>query len=227
MSAEASIDAAVVSLPETIDALVNVAGIAQSSLPDNVLAVNFIGLRHLTETLAGRLSPGGTIVSVSSIAGRDWQAKYDKLKPLLETAGMAEGLAWCEANREMLARDPYTFSKRCVTAYTLRRAQAALTQGLRINCVSPGAIDTPLFPEFAAMMGEDHSQWMVAQTGRAASPNDIAEVLELLCTGTCGWLNGVDIPVDGGYTAGIESGWIDFDNSPVMQQVRARREGKT
>jgi NAD(P)-dependent dehydrogenase (short-subunit alcohol dehydrogenase family) len=127
----------------------------------------------------------------------------------------------------MLARDPYSFSKRCVTAYTLRQAQDALAQGVRINCVSPGAIDTPLFPEFAAMMGEEHSAWMVAQTGRAATPNDIAEVLELLCTGTCGWLNGVDIPVDGGYTAGIESGWIDFDSSPVMQQIRARREGQS
>ena len=42
-------------------------------------------------------------------------------------------------------------------------------------------------------------------------------------TGESGWLNGVDIPVDGGYTAGIESGWIDFNSSPLMQQVNAAK----
>ena len=64
-------------------------------------------------------------------------------------------------------------------------------------------------------MGEAQSDWMKAQAGRAASAADIAEVIDLLLTGECDWLNGVDIPVDGGYTAGIESGWIDFSQTPL------------
>ena len=56
-------------------------------------------------------------------------------------------------------------------------------------------------------MGKAQSDWSKEQTGRAASANDIAEVVDLLLTGECGWLNGVDIPVDGGYSAGLESGW--------------------
>ena len=71
-------------------------------------------------------------------------------------------------------------------------------------------------------MGKAHSDWTKAQTGRAAQAGDIAEVVDLLLTGTCGWLNGVDVPVDGGYTAGLESGWIDFAESPAMQ-ARAKR----
>ncbi|MDH3641764.1 MAG: SDR family NAD(P)-dependent oxidoreductase, partial [Gammaproteobacteria bacterium] len=100
LSRQESIDAAIAELPEDIDALANVAGIARSTPPDTVLAVNFLGLRHLSEALMLRLSDGGTVISVSSIAGRDWQGKYERLLPLLETASMADGLAWCEANRE-------------------------------------------------------------------------------------------------------------------------------
>jgi len=218
LSRQTSIDNALDTVPAQVDALANVAGIARSRLPDTVLAVNFLGLRHLSAALLHRLTDGGAVVSVSSIAGRDWRAKYERITPLLDTGSMAEGLAWCEANRELLARDPYTFSKRCVTAYTLRTAQAAVAEGVRINCVSPGVINTPLYPQFECLMGEEQSRWMIAQAGRPATADEIAQVLDLLCTGECGWLNGVDIPVDGGYSAGIESGWIDFNESPLIRQ---------
>ena len=165
-----------------------------------------------------RLTPGGRIVNVSSVAGRDWQAKYERLQPLLNTTSFAEGLTWCRDHRDFIARDPYTFSKRLVTAHTLRAAQDGVHQDYTINCVSPGPIETPLYPQFESLMGEAQSEWMKAQAGRAASPNDIAEVVDMLLTAECGWLNGVDIPVDGGYSAGIDSGWVDFTASPIMQQ---------
>jgi NAD(P)-dependent dehydrogenase (short-subunit alcohol dehydrogenase family) len=212
-----SIDQAMSQLPAQIDGLANVAGIARASEPETVLAVNFLALRHLSESLMPRLADGGSIANVSSVAGREWLAKYERLLPLLQTEDFAAGLTWCQEHRDLLARDPYTFSKRMVTAYTLCSAQQAMQAGVRVNCVSPGPIETPLYPQFEALMGKQQSEWMQAQTGRAASPNDIAEVLDLLLTGECGWLNGVDIPVDGGYTAGVESGWIDFSASPIMQ----------
>ncbi len=211
----ASIDEAVDSLPASIDALANVAGIAEADEPEKVIAVNFLGLRHVSERLIARLARG-RIVNVSSIAGRDWQAKLARLQPLLDTGTFAEGMSWCEDNQELIARDPYTFSKRLVTAHTLRAAGAGVQQGFTINCVSPGPIDTPLYPQFESLMGKAHSDWTITQTGRIATAEDIAEVADLLLTGDCGWLNGVDIPVDGGYTAGLESGWVDFSQSPIM-----------
>jgi NAD(P)-dependent dehydrogenase (short-subunit alcohol dehydrogenase family) len=225
LSQAASIDSAAAQLGG-IDGLANVAGIAQAARPETVLAVNFLGLRHLTESLLARAQKPAAVVSVSSIAGRDWQRRYAALLPLLETGSMADGLAWCEAHAEIIGKDPYSFAKRCVTAWTLRSAQAAVRSGVRINCVSPGVIDTPLYPEFESIMGIEHSRWMIAQAGRAATPDDIAEVLDWLLTGAHGWLNGVDIPIDGGYTAGVESGWIDFDGSPLMQRVRAARAAR-
>ncbi len=212
-----AIEQTLADLPEKIDGVANVAGIATAPDPETVLAVNFLALRQLSERLAPRLGEGGRIVNVSSIAGRDWQGKYERLQPLLQTTSFAEGMAWCQANRELLARDPYTFSKRMVTAYTLRAAEQGLHGGYTVNCVSPGPIETPLYPQFESLMGKAQSDWSKAQTGRAADANDIAEVVDLLLTGECGWLNGVDIPVDGGYSAGLQSGWIDFSQSPVMQ----------
>lgn len=211
------IDQAVAALPHSIDALANVAGIAAATDPEKVLAVNFLALRHLSETLAPRLCSGGPIVNVSSIAGRDWQPRYERLRPLLETTSFVDGMRWCDENRAAYDRDPYTFSKRLVTAYTLRMAAVGVQNGFRVNCVSPGPIETPLFPQFESLMGKAQSDWMVAQTGRIADANDIAEVVDLLLTGECGWLNGVDVPVDGGYAAGIDAGWVDFAASPLMQ----------
>ena len=121
-----------------------------------------------------------------------------------------------------MARDPYTYSKRLVTAHTLRAAETACQNQYTINCVSPGPIETPLYPQFESLMGKAQSDWMKAQAGRAASAEDIAEVIDMLLTAQCGWLNGVDLPVDGGYTAGMDSGWVDFAASPIMQ---ARKQG--
>ena len=216
LAEEQAIDEAIAELPAAIDGVANVAGMAQSIDPTTVVAVNFLALRHLSESLIPKLGNAGRIVNVSSVAGRDWQAKYDRLTPLLETESIATGLAWCTENASQFARDPYTFSKRLVTAYTLRSAQAGVAQGHRVNCVSPGSIETPLYPQFESLMGKAQSNWMKAQAGRAAAAEDIAEVIDMLLTSECGWLNGVDIPVDGGYTAGLQTGWIDFSQSPIM-----------
>lgn len=217
---QAAIDSVASELPASIDALANVAGIATAPEPEVVIAVNFLGLRHLSETLLPRMGGARRIVNVSSIAGRDWQAKYERLQPMLSTTSFTEGMAWAREHRDLYARDPYTFSKRLVTAYTLRAAQGGVQQGYRVNCVSPGPIETPLYPQFESLMGKAQSDWSKAQTGTAASANDIAEVVDMLLTAECGWLNGVDIPADGGYTAGVESGWIDFSMSPAMRGRR-------
>lgn len=224
LSSEASIEAAVGALPAQIDGLANVAGIARSSDPTQVLAVNFLGIREFTRRITPRLTNGAGIVSVSSIAGRDWRNRYDRIQPLLETPSMSAGLTWCQDNSAVFVKDPYSFSKRCVTAWTLREAQNHVHRSTRILCVSPGGIDTPLSPHFEALMGSEQTAWSRSQVGRPAQPDEIAQVIDMLITQPCGWLNGVDIPVDRGYCAGLDSGWIDFGQSPVMLALRARKQ---
>ncbi|MBU6270643.1 MAG: SDR family oxidoreductase [Betaproteobacteria bacterium] len=218
-----AIATAAAALPASLQGLANVAGMARATDPVRVVAVNFLGLREITRTLTPRLAAGSGIVNVSSIAGRDWRARLDRITPLLDTASMADGLAWCRAQTESFARDPYSFSKRCVTAFSLREAREHVHRSTRILCVSPGGIDTPLSPQFEALMGSEQTAWSRSQVGRPAVPDEIAQVIEMLLCQPCGWLNGVDIPVDRGYCAGLESGWIDFSQSPVMQALRERK----
>jgi len=210
-------------LPARIDGLANVAGMARSPDPVMVMAVNFLGMRELTRQLAPRLNTGAGIVCVSSIAGRDWKARLEKLRPLLATEDMVSGLEWCRANIELFARDPYTWSKRAVTAWVMDEARLHTRRSTRILAVSPGGIDTPLTPQFNDLMGEAQAQWTNEQTGRAAVPGEIAEVIQMFLCQPCGWLNGVDVPVDRGYSAGLDAGWIDFRESPAMR-AKAERD---
>lgn len=222
----ARIASAVNRLPARIDGLANVAGMARAADPVRVMAVNFLGMRELTRQLTPRLNEGSGIVCVSSIAGRDWKSRLDRLRPLLATDGMSSGLVWCNANAGLFDRDPYTWSKRAVTAWIMEEARVHALASTRILAVSPGGIDTPLTPQFEALMGKAQAEWTNAQTGRAARPDEIAEVIATLLTQPCGWLNGVDIPVDRGYSAGLDSGWIDFRTSPVMVAKRERDAAK-
>jgi len=214
LSQSDAIDAAARQLPPQLDALINVAGIAGPEPATTVLAVNFLGLRHLTELLVDRISDGGAIVNVASSAGRDWAKRADLVGGLLDTDSFEAGLDWLAAHAAAWRDNPYKFSKQCAAAYTYRAAQLGLARGVRVNCVNPGATETQLTPAFRTLVGPALYDWGVAQVGRAGTPADIAEVIEFLAIGQCRWLNGVEIVVDGGYIAGVVGGWIKLDESP-------------
>jgi len=217
MSQPSAIDAAIAALPARIDSLVNVAGIPGPNPAETVLAVNFLGLRHLTESLVDRVADGGSIVNVASSAGRDWQKRAELIQGLLDTRDFAVGMAWLRRNASEWADNPYKFSKQCAAAYTYRAARLGIARGVRVNCVNPGATETQLTPAFRELVGPTMYDWGVAQIGRQGTPADIAEVIEFLAIGQCRWLNGVEVVVDGGYIAGIVGGWIDLTQSPTAQ----------
>ena len=90
-------------LPKRIDALCNVAGVSGMLGAVKTLAINFYGLRALTEALAPRLREGGAVVNVASIAGYGWRANVERakafvaeegfpdLRPLLDTYKVPDG----------------------------------------------------------------------------------------------------------------------------------------
>ena len=214
LSDRASIDSAIARLPATIDALVNVAGIARATDMTDVLAVNFLGLRHLSEAALPRIRSAGSIVIVASTAGHDWRNRRDDVGAVLDTADFATGRGWLVANRGAWEDNPYKFSKQCAAAYTHRLSGTALAHGVRVNCVNPGAVQTQLTPAFQDLLGPEMYDWGVAQIGRHAQPDDVAEVIAFLASDTCRWLNGVEITVDGGYLSGLFGGWIDLEQAP-------------
>src|SRR5699024_325584 len=90
-----------------------------------------------------------------------------------------------------------------VIADMIRLAIARPVPGMRTNTVSPGTVDTPLLPDFRATIGEDAVNGAARWAGRHARPADIADVVAFLASDAARWVNGVDLPVDGGYAAQI------------------------
>jgi NAD(P)-dependent dehydrogenase (short-subunit alcohol dehydrogenase family) len=209
ISEPASIDDVIDRLGGPFDALGNIAGVAGSMGAELVLRVNVYGLRHLTERLlaAGKIANGGSIVNIASLAGRLWERHLDRLAPLDEAGDFQAGI---EVARNFAYSGPaaYILSKEWVAAYSQRLAGQVLPLGIRVNSVSPGPVITPLFPYFEKDAGPEAMAWLNEQIGRPARPEDLAEVIAWLLVGDSGWVNGVDLPVDGGMAAGLRVGWV-------------------
>ena len=231
LSDRSSIDTTMASLPDRIDALVNVAGIADAEVKDKVIRVNFLGLRHLTEGLYGRINDHGSVTIVSSTAGLGWLQRSEVVNELLDTEDFDSGLAWARGNEGRWIKDPYTYSKQCALVYTYRLAGRGLDRRICANCLCPGAVKTPLTPEFRRLMGEDQEQWGVESIGRYAMPAEVAQAICFFAVGSNSWLNGVAVPLDGGFSAGGPGGWIDETQSPAAIRARereaARRRGES
>lgn len=214
----ASIDATVAKLDGTYASLLNIAGVPGTLPSSVVVGVNTLGLRQLTDALFDRIADGGTIVNVSSIAGNNWKKRADPIRELLATPDFASGAEWWTEHERTVGADAYTFSKEAVVVYTMMLAGRGIARGIQVNDVGPGPVDTPIFPDFRAQVGAAQMDWLVSQTGRAAQPDDIAQVLVWLAIGEHTWLNGQHLIVDGGYTAGMSSGWVDRTTSPLTRR---------
>ena len=223
LSQPEAIDAVMAELGGPFDALGNIAGVAGSMGAELVLRVNVYGLRHLTEQLlaTGSIKSGGSIVNIASLAGMAWQRHLDRIAELDAAPDFHAGI---EVARTYDRGGPaaYVLSKEWVVSYTQRLAGRLLSQRIRVNSVSPGPVLTPLFPYFETDAGPEQMAWMNEQVGRAAEPDDEAKVVAWLLAGDADWVNGVDLPVDGGLSAGMRVGWADTKASPASL---ARRTG--
>ncbi len=207
-----SIDQAIESLDGTVDVLCNVAGLPQTKPAIDVLRVNFLGLRHLTESLAVRMAPGGSVTSVSSNAGNGWPERQPMLESILATADFESGLDQVKGLVDE-AGDPYMFSKELVQLYTLRRSHTLFRElGIRMNSVSPGEMETPMMSEFRKAVSDKMIDAVAkaAALGRAASPEEVAPAVVFLASDLAGFCCGSIFDVDGGYTAAKLTDQIDY-----------------
>jgi NAD(P)-dependent dehydrogenase (short-subunit alcohol dehydrogenase family) len=172
-----------------IDILVNNAGIYRAALPlditeehwDAVMNINaravFFASQAVLPTMIAQKR--GTIISLASMAGK---------------TGSRTNL-------------PYNASKAAVISITKSLALAHAADGIRVNCVCPGFVETDMWTavtrEQSTLLGlspEDFHRQRAAQVplGRLERPEDVANVIGFLASDRAGYMTGQAINVTGG-----------------------------
>jgi len=201
LSEQAAIDAAIRGLPDRFDALCNVAGVPGTAPVDLVARVNYLGVRHLTDRLLERLPAGGSVVNVSSILGHFYPQRLAQHLVLAEVAGFEAGLAWL-ARHPVPQKTCYEHFKEALIVWSTRRAPALLREsGIRMNCVAPGPVFTPILGDFVTQLGEERVQADAARMTRPAFADEVAGAIGFLCSDAARWVVGANLPVDGGFAA--------------------------
>ncbi|TKC92698.1 SDR family oxidoreductase [Trinickia terrae] len=198
LSQESAIDEALEQLPERVDGLANIAGVPGTAPLDLVARVNYLGLRHLTLRLVQRMPAGASIVNISSMLGSKWPERLEQHRKLAETPSFEAGLAWLAEN-PIPQESCYQYFKEALIVWTLTQSQRIfLERGVRMNCVAPGPVFTPLLGDFVAMLGEEHVKKEAWRIKRPSFSDEIASVVAFLCSDAARGVTGVNLPVDGG-----------------------------
>jgi len=184
---QASVDAAVGTVTERfggIDILVNNAGIgAAGTVEDNpddewrsVFDVNVLGMVRMARTALPHLrrSKAPAVVNTCSIAA---------------VTGLPE-------------RACYSASKGAVLSLTLAMAADLLDDGVRVNCVCPGTIDTPWVGRLLEAAPDPVAERAALEArqpmGRLGTAEEVADAIAWLAAPASGFVTGIALAVDGG-----------------------------
>lgn len=209
MKDKASVDAAIAKLPAEIDVLFNCAGVPfpPNTAFDTVM-INFVGLKHLTDTLLPRIRSGGSIASISSTAGMAWKSNLERVRAFLELDTFEAAEKWLSTDPE-LGADPYGFSKQALIVYTQQLAGELARREVRINCISPSPTDSAFMTELTKSVPQDAIKMFAPAHGRFAPPEEMGKALVMLGSDLASFVSGVNLPVDYGYCAEVAMGQRD------------------
>jgi NAD(P)-dependent dehydrogenase (short-subunit alcohol dehydrogenase family) len=196
----------------TLRAVSHAAGISPTMASwEQILQVDLVGTALLTDALCPLVEPGTGVVCFASIA------------PLLfELAGPPDTAADSAVDdplaTDLLDRmraalgaaieDPgtaYTWAKRGVHRLVKREAIRYGRRGGRICSVSPGIIDTPMGRQEAASRSTNDLLVERTPIRREGLPAEVAACVAFLLSDEASFINGIDLPVDGGVVAALGS----------------------
>ncbi len=177
-----------------IDGFFNNAGVEGKLAPtheydvaefDRLVRVNlrgvFLGLRYVLPNMVRRGS--GAVVNMASI-------------------GSERGLAGACA---------YNATKHAVVGLTRTAASEVAQKGVRVNCVMPGVIETPLLLEVIGQLFPGNVQQgldklgQVATLNRCGRPEEVGNVVSFLLSDEASYVNGAQWEIDGGALATIRN----------------------
>jgi len=131
-------------------------------------------------------SGGGAIVNTASIAG---------LNALVRPNSFADDPAMLESV------SAYVGAKHGVVGITKQFAVAYASQGVRVNALCPGYIVTPMTAPAREREGGVEFLESLHPAGRLGEPEEVAAAAAFLASDAASFINGVALPVDGGYSA--------------------------
>ncbi|TAL04310.1 MAG: SDR family oxidoreductase [Rhodospirillaceae bacterium] len=205
----ASIDAAVGKIGGKVDALFNCAGLPQTFPPVEVMKVNYIGARRMTERVVPLMSAGGAVVSIASTAGLRWSTRIPVIMGLLKQDTFEGAVKWCEDNKDTVA-EGYSFSKEAMIVWTMFTSSHLIKRGIRINCTLPGPTQTPMMADFESATAVSVIDAATQPINRRSTPEEQAGPLVFLNSDAASYINGVAFPVDGGFMGGLATGQVDM-----------------
>jgi len=192
------IDAAVGELPNQIDGLCNIAGIPGTMPSEQVARVNYLGVRYLCERLIDRIPSGGSIVNTASVLGREWRDRLSLHKQLAQASSFESGVRFLKDHPVPQATCYQYFKEALIVWSTIRSQDWYLQRGVRMNCVSPGPVQTKILGDFAQILGEERVRRDSARIKRPGLVEEIAPAYAFLCSDDSVWVSGADLPIDGG-----------------------------
>jgi len=121
-----------------------------------------------------------------------------------QRAGWQQG--WQGVGGRGRGKRPFDFpipaSKHGVVGLTKTAALEYATSGIRVNCICPGYIRTPLLESLLTNQPEMEAQIVARHpVGRMGQPEEIAEAVVWLCSDAASFVTGHTMTVDGGYVA--------------------------
>lgn len=204
-----SIETAVGKIGGKVDALFNCAGLPQTAGPLDVMKVNFLGTRHMTQTVLPLMGEGGAIACIASTAAMGWSRRLPTIMELVTTPTYGEGVRWCESHMDTVA-EGYSFSKEAITVWTMFTAASLIKKGIRLNCTLPGPTQTPMMSSFESATPVAVIDAAAQPINRRATPDEQASPLIFLNSDAASYINGHAFAVDGGFMGGLATGQIDL-----------------
>jgi NAD(P)-dependent dehydrogenase (short-subunit alcohol dehydrogenase family) len=174
----------------SIDIVVNSAGVtSRNAIPDSededaiwdrVMEVNVKGSYLVSKHAADimKQNKNGSIINLASIMG---------------IVGYPENLG--------TPFNPYPTSKGAVIQMTKNLANHMAKNGIRVNCICPGFIETDMTVELTKNPAVNKMIKDLHPMGRLGKPEEIANVALFLASDESSFMTGATVLVDGGYTA--------------------------